>query len=100
MAGLPVRAGKDKLSEPVMPQFRAPSAGLQPGISPNADLKVGATSAVAPETEALPEPSAPKFQPSMLQVLAEGAGLSVPLMAERDRIIFCLALAERLRGRL
>jgi hypothetical protein len=37
----------------VMPQFRARSAGLQPGISPNADLKVGATSAVAPETEAL-----------------------------------------------
>jgi hypothetical protein len=36
-----------------MPQFRARSAGLQPGISPNADLKVGATSAVAPETEAL-----------------------------------------------
>jgi hypothetical protein len=37
-----------------MPQFRARSAGLQPGISPNADLKVGTTSAVAPETEALP----------------------------------------------
>jgi hypothetical protein len=34
-----------------MPQFRARSAGLQPGISPNADLKVGATSAAALETE-------------------------------------------------
>jgi type I restriction enzyme R subunit len=29
------------------------SAGLHPGISPNADLKVGATSRAAPETEAL-----------------------------------------------
>ncbi len=27
----------------LMPRFRARSAGLQPGIWPNADLKVGAT---------------------------------------------------------
>jgi epoxyqueuosine reductase QueG len=33
-------------------QFRARSAGLQPGISRNADLKVGATSAAALESEA------------------------------------------------
>jgi hypothetical protein len=33
-------------------------------------------------------------------VLAEGAGLTERLMAERDRIIFSLALPERLRGQL
>jgi hypothetical protein len=37
-----------------MPQFRARSAGLQPGILANADLKVGATSAAGLETGALP----------------------------------------------
>jgi hypothetical protein len=34
--------------EAVRLQFRARSAGLQPGILRNADLKVGATSAAAP----------------------------------------------------
>jgi hypothetical protein len=67
-----------------MPQFRARSAGLQPGISPNADLKVGATSAVAPETGALRDMlSSPKGARGVLMTFCCGrtAALRYPLPA-------------------